>query len=233
MPLKDIIEIIVAVGRTFTPVFGTLFLITIIAMWVILVFFKKRIEKTAEEISDRTLKKFEKKLDLSFRDEGIRTELILTVAKKSIDAKLEMYDEVYRLYFDYQKSWKFDLQTTKERIDDLWDIIWNMRRKIFLKSIYLGGPLTDNLLKAVVSMATLLQNRITQVNSPFQSYYDSNPPSSRKLFSSEENLGEYLDAARKWLNDNLLIDQNLKTFEISDEEKRLLEKERKTLFCSN
>ncbi len=230
MKPDEVKKILEAIVTTFGPFLGALLIFTVLVICVILYFFKKRIESIADEISKKAVTEFGKKLDLAFRDEALRIDLQSHLGKTSIDKKLTLYEEVYSLYFDYQKSWTFKKETPQEDIRALWSKILQMRQKIFLNSIYLGGYLTDNLLKAVISMHTLLEDKVANINNPLIKYFPSYVHSDKTLFSEEERLGEYLDKSRTWLYENLLTDQNIRMYDFTDNQKNFLREEREKIF---
>lgn len=230
MELKEIADLLDKVAQTFGPFLGVMFVLTLVGIGGILLFFKRQIENIADEISAKTMKIYETKLGLALRDEETRKELVVYLAKKSIDSKLDIYGEVYKLYFEYQTSWSFDSKTSKEEIDKLWTRMIEMRRKIFLSSIYLGGFLTENLLKAVITMQTLLEKKVTEIRNPFASRYSGYSYTEKDPFESETKLGDYLHNAEKYISKNLQTQQELSQYDFNEEQKTLLQKEKEKLF---
>jgi hypothetical protein len=208
---------------TYGIFFGILIFIIIISISGILLFFKKRIEKIADDITTKSFKMFETKLNLAFRDEPTRQELLLYIGKKSIDIKLDFYNKVYALYFEYQKSWFFDEHTPEEDFNRLRNEILEMRINIFKFSVYLGETLTYNLLNSVISMLTLLEESKTKTKNTIRL-------EQIRSVTSEEKLSQYLKNAEKYLVESLFTQQEISQYDMTTEEKNSIEKERQNIF---
>jgi len=233
MDLKDTYEVLVAVSKAYGPYLATLMFITLLVIVVILFFFKNRIEKISEEISTKTIKRFETKLELSLRDEVTRKELVLHQGIKSIEKQLEMYDLVYKLYFHYQKIWEWSKDVNKydNEIQELWNDILETRRTLFLNSIYISGELIDYLLTSVITMWNLVEQRCAENNYP--SIYKKYNNQEMNTFKKESQLGDYLNKAEKYIRENFYTSQNIKQYDYTEEQKKLLESEKISLFNEN
>lgn len=233
--MKETMELLKEIAEVFGPFFGTLFFLTLLSISLIFVYFKSRIEKIAEEISIKALKTFETQQSLAVRDENIRQELVLYQAKKSIDKKLELFEDVTKLYFKYQNTWELlkDVKANSEEIQIIWTEILDMRRKIFLNNVYLGCPLTDSLLKSVVSMWSILERRLQEEKYKDLEKFGIYSYKDDDLFKSETELGDYLSKSEKYIRDYLYSNQNIKQYDYTEEEKAFLEKEKSKIFQSN
>lgn len=228
----EILESLEHIRMIFGPYLGALVVITFLSIGVLLLFLKSRVVSLADEISKKAITAFETKMQLSLRDEQIRRDIVLYLAKKSIDKKLEMYNEVYKLYFDYQRSWSFDGTTPQEDIETLNSQLLAERKKIFLSAIYLGGPLTDSLLKAVITMHTLLERQLRKINNPYGHLFEKHMYDDSGLFNSERKLGEYLHAAERQLATSIKTDHDLVEYDFSEEQKQTLSNEKEKLFSN-
>jgi hypothetical protein len=218
--MKELLEVLEKISTTFGPIYGTIFCIMLIGLAAILYFFYKRIDSISDEISNKTLSKFDKKIEILFRDETIRSSLRLQLAQDSIKKKLDFYEKVYSLYFEYQYSWVYDKQTPKKEITALYKKIISTREEIFVQSIYLGGFLTEKLLEAVINMHGDLKRTIAKIN---------NPLTKVELTDYVMILLDALEASRKWLQENVFPDQTLREFEFTSEQIKILNDEKKKL----
>jgi len=218
--MEELLNVLDKISTIFGPIYGTIFFIMLVGLFAILYFFYKRIDNISEEISNKALSKFDKKIDLLFRDESIRSSLRRQLAQDSIKKKLEFYENIYSLYFEYQKSWLYNDSTTDEEMNELLRKILKVREDIFINSIYLGGFLTDKLIKAVVNMHADLRRKMNEVKKP-----------GAKVESTDYVmiLLNELELARNWLQTNTFPDQTLKEFEFSNEEIETLNEEKKKL----
>jgi hypothetical protein len=106
MDFKETMEVLESISKVFGPYFGALFLMTLLGITMILLFFKKRIENIANDISIKSMEVFKLTQSLSVRNEQIRKELMIYLGKKSIDMKLLIYEEINKLYFRFQETWE-------------------------------------------------------------------------------------------------------------------------------
>ena len=226
MDLETTLKIIEKLATTFGPIVGTLLFFLIIIIAVILFFFQKRIAAIAQEISDKSVSAFNKRIDLLFRDEILRNNLRSYLGQKSVEKKLALYEEVYTLYFQYQKHWfsKNDDKTFK----DIFTEVAIMRQKIFLNSIYLGGALYNALLSAVIGMLSNLQDRGT--NPPAQ--VGMTGISTSADANSEIEITKSLDEASRLLEKHLFTHQDVSMYEFNEEQSKALQSE-KDYFIKN
>jgi hypothetical protein len=232
MDLKETMELLKIISKVFGPYFGALFSMTLLGIIMILIFFKKRIENIANDISIKSMKTFELTQSLSVRNEQIREELMIYLGKKSIDMKLLIYEEINKLYFRFQETWELikDVDKNKEELDKIWKEILEMRRKIFLNSIYLGGKLTEIFLNIVLAMWNILENNIHEkTNNIFyrMGVYSHHEGST---LNSMKDVYKNLDLARDYMTRNLNSHQDIEQFDFTESQKKLLEKEREKIF---
>ena len=228
MDPKQTMVLLKQIGEVYGPFLGTMLLLMLAGISLILVFFKRRVEKIAEDISAKAMETYKAKQQLSIRDEATRRELTVFLGKKSIETKLRMYERVYRLYFRYQTTWELskDIEKNKDAIQKIWSRILSMRREVFMQSVYLGGPLTDCLMKAVIAMWSILEDRISQSKSQWLYDFGVYSYPQKDLFKSETQLTDYLDSARKYVTENLHSHQDISQYDFTPDQKRLLEEER-------
>jgi hypothetical protein len=114
------------------------------------IFIKSWITKAAQESSEKSLvlfkndldRKLETQLKLTFKDLDIRNQIHSKFGVESISVKIELWKEIYSLYFDYQEAWdKYDIWLTQKQKDYL-NCLHKNRIGIFINSLYLGGELT-------------------------------------------------------------------------------------------
>jgi hypothetical protein len=179
----------------------------------------------AKSYFQKSIDEFKKYLDITFRDEPIRSELITHFSKQSIEKKYQIYQDVYSLYFEYQKSWSFNKDTPTEDIDELWKRILQMRQKIFLNSIYLGGDFTDSLLQAVVSMMESLELKLNHIRSPLGAEEEE----IRLRSKITREVTDFIRKAEKWIVENLGSNQTIKQYEFTEEQRERIEKEREKI----
>lgn len=232
MDLKDIKEVLDLLGITFGPYLGTLLFITLVIIVCILAFFKKRMENIADEISQRSINKFNALQELSIRNEVTRKELVLYQAQKSFDKQIEIYTKVYKQYFEYQKSWVLvnDVNKNEIAIQEIWNHILELRREIFLSSIFLGGELTEYLISAVIAMWNILEGRLAKAKYIRLAEMGIYRNENMDFLKNEIQLGEYLDKAQKYLMNNLHTYQNISQYDFTDEQKKILESEKNNIF---
>jgi hypothetical protein len=222
-----LLKVIEKIGQAFGPIYGTLLFLLLAGIVGILFFFKSRIGSIAEQISNQAVLQFGKKLDIVFRDETIRSNLTYHLAQKSVERKLDLYQKVYSLYFDYQKSWAFDSQTPQNDYNSLWLKIVNLRQELFLNSIYLGGDLSTPLLDAVITMLNNLDERGKR---PAKVVGMSGITTASQ---SEPDPTKHIDEASKWLERNLFTHQALSMYEFTEDQKVFLKEQRDRVVSSD
>lgn len=213
MDVDTILKVVRELGIAFGPIIGTMLFLLIFIIVVILWFFKQRVSGIANEISEKSIIAFNKKIDLLFRDEILRNNLRLRLGEKSVEKKLTLYEEIYALYLKYQAHWFF--KPKQKEFEEIFSDVALMRKKIILNSIYLGGDLYGTFSKVVNGMLNTLKSRTLEGN---------------KLSSdSEKIIANDLDEATKWLENNLITNQNISMYEFTEEELKILAKDRQTL----
>ena len=218
--MEELLNVLEKISSLYGPIYGTIFFVVLFGIFALLTFFYKRIDKIAEEISNKTLVKFDKKVQILFRDEVIRSSLRVQLAQDSIKKKLDFYEKIQKLYFEYQRSWLYTKETPEKEINELFKKILNAREEIFINSIYLGGYLSERLIKTVRNMYADLDWRIKEIKSIRQKYDSIN----YAMLVTDE-----LELARKWLQENVFPDQTLKEYEFTKDEIKTLNEEKKEL----
>lgn len=187
---------------------------------LIFTFFKYRVIEIAKKSSIESLKEYENDLkakssseqSLSFRDDPIRNELTKYIATKSIEKKIGIWQDLYRLYFDYLKSWDFDKGTPLKEFKTINDNLKRNQKEILINTIYLGGPLT-------VLLSKLNRLLIESIRKEFYTNKKFNNPTWQKdldLMNSE--MSEVINQIQLKLSSTLFTDQSLKDYEFTREE---------------
>lgn len=214
--LEILLKVLEKIALSFGPIYGSIIILMALGIVIFLFYFKKRLGSIADEIANKSVAEFETKLQLLFRDEALRNNLQFHLGQKSVDKKLDLYNEVYSLYFQYQKSWFFNQNTSDDEFRKLWSDVSIMRQKVFLNSIYLGGSLYRSLLDAVIGMLNGLDET------------GKNPRNALKIsfVDNEEKVSKALAEASKWLELNLFTHQDITMYEFTKEQRDILDKER-------
>lgn len=210
------LKVIERVSSMFAPLVGAAFILLAIIIGLILLFVKKQIEAMVENTSKKSLAEFQKGIELLFRDEVLRNSLRTHLGQLSINRQLELYDNVYALYFDYQKSWYFTTATPKEDINKLWTKILDLRHKLFLNAIYLG-PLMDFLMPAVINMMDGLSSKEIRA--------ERTTSNTRTEITITDNL----DKASKWITQNLVSHQAISMYELKEDALHAIAEQRQKL----
>ena len=218
---KDAYELFNNIFQSYSYFYGITFGILILLFVLLYSYLKKSFEAFADRHFNKSLEEFKKNLDITFRDESIRSELTTYFSTKSIEMKLNIYEEVYRLYFDYQKSWSYNAKTPEEDILKLQSEILQMRQRIFLNSIYLGGYLTENLLQAVISMMESLEYKVRGIHSPLMVDIEE----KRNMYKMAREATDYINRSEKWIVDYLGSDKTIKMFDLKPDQLERLKSE--------
>ncbi|NMB83041.1 MAG: hypothetical protein GYA14_14610 [Ignavibacteria bacterium] len=218
--MEELLKVLDKISAIYGPIYGTLFFVLLVGLFLILYFFQKRIKNISEEISSRAISEFNKKLDLIFRDETIRTSLRYKIAQDSVDKKMEFYKKVNETYFIYQKSWLFTKETPDEDIKSISDAILKLREELFINSIYLGGELSDKLIRSVSFMYSDFRRKVEEIKNPYRI-------SKQDTIDYVMQLSDLMADARKWLVENIFPDQTVKQFEFTPEQQNRIEEEKK------
>jgi hypothetical protein len=208
------------VSSLFGPALGALVLVVAVAICLLLYFFQRRLASIAEEISDKSVAAFGRKLDVAFRDEYLRNNLRFELGKLSYRKKLEMFESTYRLYFEYQNCWSWTTNTFKEQRNNLWQKFLQAREKLILSSIFLSPEFHNHLLSAIANMLTNLQTMTLTTTGVTTDT------------KREREITQSLDDAAKWLVDNLVTHQDVTMYEFTEEQLKLLAEQRAKVFKS-
>jgi len=233
--LKTIIEELNRIQETQGDiyVFTTIGLIIIFAL--LLTFLKYRTKAIAEEASKKSIAGFESKLEenlqtqigLFFRNEVVRNNLLTHVGTNSIDSKISLWQKLYKLYFDYQKSWFFNETTDVEEYNKKDDLLNELRSEIFENTIYLGADLSIFMIRTNNLMRENLRNKRTVLNS---SSYSNTGELEVRMQQSEIEISDLLTSIEKWITKKLSTDQSLEKYEFSEEQLEKIKTERDKRF---
>lgn len=100
----------------------------------------------------------EAKIALAFKNEGVRTNILAELGKKASLIKIELWQELFQFYFDYQKSWSFKLDTPIEEWEPIYKKYEELRHKCFFNKIYLGSELSQRFIRFVVNIKSAMDN---------------------------------------------------------------------------
>jgi len=214
----NLLQVLGKISTIFGPIFGMIFIIILLLLAFILHYFKSRLSSISDEISNKAVAAFNKKIELYFRDEDIRRTLRIDIGKRSLDKKLTVFEEMFQLYYDYQDSWSLNEKTRNDNYQKLNTKLISMRKKLFLYTHYLGGYLTDCFLQ----MINLMDNNIRIRLQP----YFINPERDIQMNIDEQDIYKYLAKSQKWIQDNLYSDQNIINYEFTKEQEEHITQER-------
>ncbi len=236
----DEIEKAVKTLNEIEKVFGLLGVIIVITLiltgYLIFKWLDKSVEKMAEEASDKSLAKFQNTLDkrletqvrLFFRNEDIRNSISSTFAIKSIDKKLEVWTETYKLYFEFQGTWhhtKDELDAVIETFDKKFQA---NRENIFLSSVYLGGFLTSNLITLNTSIRQALRTQYLINHLAFRQLDGQRLENDKEVFLNK--IEAIIPEVKKWIITNLTVDHNSKMWDFTTEQLKVIEEQKKQSF---
>jgi len=187
---------------------------------LIFIYFKTKTTEIAKKTSIKALKEYENELQkqsntkysLTFRDESVRNELIKHVAIKSIDIKIKLWEELYRLFFDYKNSMDFDKGTPLKKYEEIIDSLKRNQKEILINSIYLGGNLTI-LLSKMNSHLIFLTRKEYHLNNKVGAMAWLKEVDEKNI-----ELSEIINKIQKEISTTLYTNQSLKSYEFTDAE---------------
>lgn len=236
----DEIEKAVKTLNEIEKVFGLLGVIIVISIvltgYLIFKWLDKSVEKMAEEASDKSLAKFQSTLDkrletqvrLFFRNEDIRNSISSNYAIKSIDKKLEVWIETYKLYFEFQGTshhTKEDLDAVIETFDKK---IQANQENIFLNSVYLGGFMTSKLVILNTSLRQALRKQYLFNHLAYPQRDGQRVENEKKIFLNR--IEAILPEVEKWITTNLTVDHNSKMWDFSEDQLKVIDEQNKQSF---
>lgn len=236
----DEIEKAVKTLNEIEKVFGLLGVIIVITLgltgYLIFRWLDKSVEKMAEEASDKSLAKFQSTLDkrletqvrLFFRNEDIRNSISSNYAIKSIDKKLEVWTETYKLYFEFQGTWhhtKDELDAVIETFDKKFQA---NRENIFLSSVYLGGFLTSKLITLNTSLRQALRKQYLFNHLAFPQRDGQRVENEKRVFL--DRIEAIIPEVEKWITTNLTVDHNSKMWDFTTEQLQVIDEQNKQSF---
>ena len=208
-----------------SPTFTSFFAILIYFLFLLLhkqtehvynLYFEKFKNNLSEEFS-----KFQKCIDISFRDEGPRSQVVAETILKSDEIRLNLYKRTYSLFFEIlysqDKILKASSEEQEKTINELFEKINNLRIDLFINSIHLGS-LIDCLLPAQIG----LWNDLGVIKSKIDGTWNG---LKEDFYKSSEEIRK----AEIWLKDNSKEYLTLNNIELSEDEINTLHESRKKM----
>jgi len=236
----DDVEKAVKTLNEIEKVFGLLGVIIVISIvltgYLIFKWLDKSVEKMAEEASEKSLAKFQSTLDkrletqvrLFFRNEDVRNSISSNYAIKSIDKKLEIWNETYKLYFEFQGTWHHNTEELDAVIETFDKKFQANRDNIFLNSVYLGGFMTSKLITLNTSIRQALRKKYLYNHLAFQQRDGQRVENERKIFL--DRIEAILPEVEQWITANLTIDHSSKMWDFTAEQLKVIEEQNKQSF---
>ncbi len=236
----DEIEKALKVLNEIEKVFGLIGIIIVISLaltgYLIFRWLEKAVEKMAEEASEKSLAKFQTTLDkrletqmrLFFRNENIRNSISSNYAIKSIDKKLEVWTEAYKLYFEFQSTWHHTKEELDVSIEPLDKKLQANRENIFLSSVYLGGFMTSKLITLNTSLRQALRKQYLFNHLAFPQRDGQRVENEKRVFL--DRIESILPEVEKWITTNLTVDHNSKMWDFTPEQLQVIEEQNKQSF---
>ena len=179
-------------------------------------YFEKFKNNLSEEFT-----KFQKCIDMSFRDEEPRSRVVAETILKSDEIRLNLYKRTYSLFFEIlysqDKILKAEVEEQKAAINELFEKINNLRIDLFINSIHLGS-LIDCLLPAQIG----LWNDLGVIKSKIDGTWNG---LKEDFYKSSEEIRK----AEIWLKDNSKEYLTLNNIELSEDEINTLHESRKKM----
>jgi|GEM_PF-3554888 len=242
--LKDIYDLLQDVQQKQGGLKLFIVIALIIMIGVLIVYLKYYTKSIAEEASKRSLAKFESNLSnelqtqigLFFRDENVRTNLLTTIGTKSFDKKIECWQAIQSMYFEYQQSWGFSSDTETDKYVELDKNLNEIRFIIFNETVYIGYFLSQKMIR----MNSLMRNNLREKRTEFIFSGDNYEPHNESRLQgvlnrqqvNENEISDLMYEIEKWIMDKLHSDQTLEKFEFTNEQLDQIKKEREKRFDS-
>lgn len=113
---------------------------------------KRRDNELIEQFKSELSKSVQIQMSILNRDEIIRNSLITFSGQKSYDKKIECWQKLYNMYFEYQKIWGFDEKTPLQEYLNLDKDLIMLRQNFFIETIHLGYELSQKLIHTIFLM---------------------------------------------------------------------------------
>lgn len=240
--IKDIFDLLTKIQNeqgNFKVFIVIILIITIGLLIIYLKYFTKSIvettaKKSIAEFENNLNEKLHTQLGLFFRDDNVRNDLLSYIGKKAIDKKIECWQTIQSMYFKYQKSWTFSDETKIEEYVELDNELTEIRKIIFVETIYLGYYLSQRM----VHLNSLMRNNIRLKQTEFrfsgnnyQPHLDSKLQSTiDKQSINETEINNILSEIEEWIIKNLHSDKTIENFEFNKEQLEIIKKEKDMKF---
>lgn len=221
--MDGFIELLKFIGTASIPV-----VILTIALYFLFMLLQKQtdhvygiyFEKFKNEISVE-FSKFQKCIDIAFRDEEPRSQVIADTIIKADFIRLDLYKRTYSLFFEILYSQdrilKEKPEIQKQSIDELMEKVNKLRIDLFINSVYLGS-LMDSLLPAQVGLWNDIGVIQSKINGTWKGLKDD-------FYKSNDEIRN----AEKWIMKNSKTYFTLNNIELSEDEIDKLHCERKIM----
>lgn len=165
------------------------------------------IESVKGEIN-KEIELYKKQLDMPFLNEPIRTALITESVLKCNEARFEIFQEIYYLFFEVIYSIsnikKYDSEAELV-FKSLFDKLTEARKNVFVKSVF-APRLTDFLLNAVIALRDDVSDK----------YNELQGQPKRLRHERQFDASDEIHKAEKWIIENLYTNMTPKGFDNSD-----------------
>lgn len=240
--IKDIFEALQKVQEQQGDFKLMLAIVLIVLLPLLMIYFKYYTKSIAEEASKKSLSKFESNLSeklqtqmgLFFRDDNVRTNLLTHIGTKSIDKKIDCWQITQAMYFKYQSSWDFSVETDLNEFVKLDTELGELRHKIFNETIHIGYFLSQKMNRLNSLMRDNLRNKRTEFIYSGKNCQVQNENSLRgtlkRQHDNEGKISDLMYEIEKWIMDNLHSDQTIENFEFTKEQLEQIKNEREKKF---
>lgn len=187
-------------------------------------------EKFKTELSEE-FSKFQKNLDITFRDEEPRSQVISNTIIKADEIRIELYKKTYAMFFEIlysqDKILNADKTDQEKYIKGLYEKVTSLRTELFINSVYLG-KLIEYLLPAQIGLWSDIGVIENKINGTWAGLKDDYYKSSEELRNAEhwisDNLKTYLTLNHIDLSEDVIEKLHEQRKEIIDEQIKELEK---------
>ncbi|WP_447637104.1 hypothetical protein [Flavobacterium microcysteis] len=242
--LKEVFDLIKEIEDKLGIYSVILFFFLLIFSICIFIYLKYSLKSLAEEISKKSIVAFKGAIDKSiqtqiglfFRDENVRNELMKNIGQKSFDKKIECWQLMYNLYFEYQKSWTFNHKTDIGEYKKIDQKLEEARTKVFTETIHLGYELSQKLIRLGSLMRDGIRTKRIEImysGENYQSFNESKLQANLlKQQDIETKISNLMYEVEEWIIKKLQSDQTLDKFEFSREQLEKIKEERDKQFDS-
>lgn len=242
--LKEVLDLIKEIEEKLGIYSVILFIALLVFSICIFLYLKYSLKSLAEETSKKSIVEFKGAIDKSiqtqmglfFRDESVRNELMKNIGQKSFDKKVECWQLLYNLYFEYQKSWTFDQETDVKDYIEIDQKLGEARTKIFTETIHLGYELSQMLIRLGSLMRDGIRTKRTEFLYSGRNYQNFNESKLQFNLSQQQDIetkiSNLIYEVEEWIITKLHSDQTLEKFEFSKDQLDKIQAERKKQFDS-